>query len=116
MPIILGATVLVLAYFTYKLYRDFGWEVLHLIGADRKLKVSTHHRNIRRVSERLTKIYQLAADVHQISDLRLLSQIRCEQPSSRIPVILERPEASKLSDFLLYIISSSFSLVSPYNT
>lgn len=40
MPIILGVTVLVLAYFTYKLYRDFGWEVLHLIGADRKLKVS----------------------------------------------------------------------------
>lgn len=47
MPIILGATVLVLAYFTYKLYRDFGWEVLHLIGADRKLKVSTPHREIR---------------------------------------------------------------------
>lgn len=40
MPIIQGVAVLVLAYFTYKLFQDFGWEVLHLIGADRKLKVS----------------------------------------------------------------------------
>lgn len=39
MPIIQGVAVLVLAYFTYLLFRDFGWEVLHLIGADRKLKV-----------------------------------------------------------------------------
>lgn len=43
MPIIQGVAVLVLAYFTYKLFRDFGWEVLHLIGADRKLKVSWLH-------------------------------------------------------------------------
>lgn len=39
MPIIQGVAALILAWFTYKLFRDFGWEVLHLIGADRKLKV-----------------------------------------------------------------------------
>jgi hypothetical protein len=42
MPIIQGVAVLALAWFTYKLFQDFGWEVLHLIGADRKLKVRIH--------------------------------------------------------------------------
>ena len=38
MPIIQAVTWLFLTCATWLLYKDFGWEVLHLIGADRKLK------------------------------------------------------------------------------
>ena len=37
-PIIHAVAAVILAYFTWKLFQDFGWEVLHLLGADRKLK------------------------------------------------------------------------------
>ena len=38
MPVIQAVTWLFLTYATWLLFKDFGWEVLHLIGADRKLK------------------------------------------------------------------------------
>lgn len=38
MPIINGVATLVLAWFTWKLYQDFGMEVWHSIGAGRQMK------------------------------------------------------------------------------
>jgi len=43
MPIIQGVAAIALGYMTWLLFKDFGWEVLHLIGADRKLKVGELH-------------------------------------------------------------------------
>jgi len=80
MPIIQGVAVIVLAWFTYKLFQDFGWEVLHLIGADRKLKVRRRFSSKQALLDNIVNllIISLSANIHQVSSLRLFGQVRCE--------------------------------------